>query len=278
MIRKLSAWLSALVAGCWLAVTEARADTTESVWQTSYGALTVRVADDGEVTGAYEGGAIAGTMVSDDLATGIWFADTGNVSCEAARHGTRHWGRFAFSFLSETEFSGSWTYCDQVEQADRWDGQRVSVVRAAAPDPVSPAAGTVRDRLIGHWTDDVEALNRENRDTGRPPEGSSGVLMAFGHTEWIFDSGGERAASRYFVAGDTIWDDDTCRGGEVDLATAQARYQDGDGSVIVTVEDGQAMCWTIESLTDDRLVLAYVGARLNRSFYMRPRQDRRAGE
>jgi len=127
----------------------------------------------------------------------------------------------------------------------------------------------MRSRLMGTWTGDIEALNEANRKAGRPTEKPSGSKLTFGVASMVHERDGTTKSYSYDLADDTVWQGDLCRGGEWDAALFNRKHRNDNGTVIVSIEDGDTTCWTIELLNGRRLVTAYVGARLNFHYYKR---------
>ncbi len=146
------------------------------------------------------------------------------------------------------------------------DGQRISV-----PFPQKrPKSETTLNRLGGAWISDIDALNEANKREGKPAEEGQNVKVSVGQAQWNFKYGDWSETFPFYLAKDTIWQGDLCRGGEFDVAVFQATLQDNNGTVIVSLEDGDVICRTLETLTKDKLIISYVGARLNFHYYKRP--------
>lgn len=125
------------------------------------------------------------------------------------------------------------------------------------------------ERLAGHWISDLDALNEANQKEGKPVEEPVGVKMLFGTTTWSSEYNGMIETVPFYLAKDTIWEGDLCRGAEFDAEAFKVKLQDDNGTVIVSIEDGDTFCRTIETLTRDTLITSYVGARLNVHYYKR---------
>ncbi|NQU58679.1 MAG: hypothetical protein HQ513_15740 [Rhodospirillales bacterium] len=96
------------------------------------------------------------------------------------------------------------------------------------------------------------------------------MSISFGPAIIIDEYEGEATQTPFYLAKETIWEGDLCRGGEFDAAIFDAKYRDDNGTVIVAVDDGDTACKTIELLTEDKFISSYVGARLNFHYYKRP--------
>ena len=139
-------------------------------------------------------------------------------------------------------------------------------------DAAAAGGQTTLARLSGRWVRDRVAQNKANRKEGRPAEPRAGVKITFLPGKVVEESRGVVATSAMYLSNDTIWDGELCRGQAFDAAAFEARHQDANGTVLLTFEDGDTVCRTIEKLTKRKLVLSYVGARLNHHYFKRPKQ------
>jgi len=132
----------------------------------------------------------------------------------------------------------------------------------AAADLAAPVEGkSMLEKILGRWKTDIKALNAENKRTGKPSETkSSDYFEITDKVMWGIP---------FYLVNDTIWETGICRGDDFDIAKFIIKYQDNNGTVLVQIEDWGAACYTIEKITDRKMVLGYVGARLNLHFYMR---------
>ncbi len=213
-------------------------------------------------------------MTSDDNhLTGIWYSPSGKKECEYEQGNSPYWGHFDFKFSSPDAFKGTWTRCDSKKKSGKWNGTLISRTRVA-PSPVAAtnAPTTTLSRLAGAWMTDFKALNQQNKKEGKPSESGVPGQMTIDATNWVRTFAGEAEKSTIHLANETVWDGDVCRGGTFDAAVFKKKHQDDNGTVIVTRDaDDETFCYTIETLSKDKLVLGYVGARLNLHFYKRPK-------
>ena len=140
----------------------------------------------------------------------------------------------------------------------------------AAADLAAPVEGkSMLEKISGRWKTDIKALNAENKRTGKPSETASSGYFEITDKEIISARNGDKTKIPFYLANDSIWETGICRGDDFDIAKFIIKHHDNNGTVLVQIEDWGAACYTIEKITDRKMVLGYVGARLNLHFYMR---------
>jgi len=130
---------------------------------------------------------------------------------------------------------------------------------------------TTLDRLRGHWATDMKALNRKNAEQHKPIEVAE-TSLTVGERNLTFSHGTRSQVYAFILAGNSIWLGSSCRGGGDFASPALAETEDRNGTVLVSLEEGEIICRTIELLNEKRLVLSFAGAQLNYHYFRRLEQ------